>query len=72
MRPVTAGAVDSLGDSLLMKPETAFGYYGMAWSLYSTLIARGAEVQFRKNAMVDVRFNTRPEPGATQGPANAN
>ena len=34
---------------------TAFGYYGMAWSLYSTLIARGAEVQFGKNAMVDIR-----------------
>ena len=35
----------------------AFGYYGMAWSLYSTLVARGAEVQFSKNAMVDIRFN---------------
>jgi hypothetical protein len=48
---------------------TAFGYYGMAWSLYSTLIARGAEVQFGKNAMVDIRFNTRPEPAAPHGPA---
>ena len=42
----------------------AFGYYGMAWSLYSALIARGAEVQFGKNAMVDIRFNTRSEPAA--------
>jgi hypothetical protein len=41
---------------------TAFGYYGMAWSLYSTLIARGAEVQFGKSAMVDIRFNTRSAP----------
>ena len=42
---------------------TAFGYYGMAWSLYSTLIAaRRAEVQFGKSAMVDIRFNTRSAP----------
>jgi hypothetical protein len=34
----------------------------MAWSLYSTLIARGAEVQFGKSAMVDIRFNTRSAP----------
>ena len=37
----------------------AFGYYGMAWSVFSTLIARGSEVQFGKDAMVDVRFDTR-------------
>jgi hypothetical protein len=40
---------------------TAFGYYGMAWSLFSTVIARGAEVQFNKDAMVDVRFDTRSD-----------
>jgi hypothetical protein len=49
---------------------TAFGFYGMAWSLYSTLIARGAEVQFGRNAMVDIRFNTRSEPAAAQSPAS--
>lgn len=38
----------------------AFGYYGLAWSLYSTLIARGADVQFSKHAMIDVRFEARP------------
>jgi len=48
---------------------TAFGYYGMAWSLYATLIARGAEVQFGKDAMVDIRFNNRPEPPAGHLPA---
>ena len=47
----------------------AFGYYGMAWSLYSALVARGAEVQFGKNAMVDIRFNTRVEPPAKARPA---
>ena len=49
---------------------TAFGYYGMAWALYSALIARGAEVQFHKNTMVDIRFNTRSEPTPAPGPAN--
>lgn len=46
----------------------AFGYYGLAWSLYSTIVARGSEVQFVKNAMVDIRFNTRPEPAAKKTP----
>jgi hypothetical protein len=38
---------------------TAFGYYGLAWSVYSTVVARGAEVQFDKDAVVDIGFNTR-------------
>lgn len=38
---------------------TAFGYYGLAWSVYSTVIARGPEVQFDKNAVVDIGFNPR-------------
>ena len=37
---------------------TAFGFYGMAWALYSTLIARGSEVSFPKNAVIDIRFDT--------------
>jgi hypothetical protein len=37
----------------------AFGYYGMAWSVYTNVIARGAEVEFGKNAMIDIRFNSR-------------
>lgn len=37
----------------------AFGYYGMAWSVYSTIFARGPEVQFGENAVVEIRFNTR-------------
>lgn len=37
----------------------AFGYYGMAWSVYSTIFARGPEVQFDPNAVIEIRFNTR-------------
>ncbi len=37
----------------------AFGYYGLAWSVYSSVIGRGGEVQFAKNAMMDVKFGAR-------------
>jgi len=39
----------------------AFGYYGLAWSVYSTVVARGAEVQFGKNAVIDIGFSQRPQ-----------
>jgi hypothetical protein len=45
---------------------SALGYYGLAWSLYSTVVARGAEVQFNKNAVVDIGFNTRNPADATK------
>lgn len=37
----------------------AFGYYGLAWSVYSHVIAHGGEVQFDKNAMMDIKFGAR-------------
>jgi hypothetical protein len=37
----------------------AFGYYGLAWSVYSSVIARGGEVQFDKDAMMDIRLGGR-------------
>ncbi|MBS1856394.1 MAG: hypothetical protein JST11_13590 [Acidobacteria bacterium] len=37
----------------------AFGYYGLAWSVYSNLVARGGEVEFDRNAMMEIRFETR-------------
>jgi len=37
----------------------ALGYYGLAWSVFSTVVARGPEVQFDKNAVVDIGFNSR-------------
>jgi hypothetical protein len=47
----------------------AFGYYGLAWSVYSSVLARGGEVQFDKNAMMDVRFGSRApsSPAPTSG-----
>jgi hypothetical protein len=50
----------------------AFGYYGLAWSVYSSVIARGGEVQFNKNAMLDIRLTGKTPPAAaTAAPAPA-
>lgn len=42
----------------------AFGYYGLAWSVYSNLIAKGTEVSFDRNAVMVVKFGGRPAPDA--------
>jgi len=34
----------------------AMGYYGFACSAYSNIIGRGAEVEFQKNAMMEIKF----------------
>jgi len=44
----------------------AFGYYGLAWSVYATVIKRGAEVQFGRNAVIDIGFNQRAPAGSTK------
>jgi hypothetical protein len=44
----------------------ALGYYGLAWSVYSTVVARGAEVEFGKNAVIDVGFSARQQPVAAK------
>jgi hypothetical protein len=45
---------------------TAFGYYGLAWSVYKNVIARGGEVQFHKNAMMEIKFGMRTPPPPAQ------
>jgi hypothetical protein len=37
----------------------AFGYYGLAVSVYSSVVGRGGEVEFDKNAMMDIKFGER-------------
>lgn len=54
---------------------TAFGLYGMAWSVYSNVIARGGEVEFDKNAVIDIKFGSRTPPAASKfhaDPAGSN
>jgi hypothetical protein len=50
----------------------AFGYYGLAWSVYSNVIAHGGEVQFEKNTMMDIKFGARtPQPSKFRGDQEA-
>jgi len=44
----------------------AFGYYGLVWSVYSTVVKRGAEVEFGRNAVIDIGFNQRTPASSTQ------
>ncbi len=53
---------------------TALGFYGMAWSVYNGVVARGGEVEFQHNAAMDIRFGARSPapvskflPGSTGG-----
>ncbi|MGI8990713.1 MAG: hypothetical protein ACR2I2_14185 [Bryobacteraceae bacterium] len=39
---------------------SALGFYGMAVSVYTNIIARGAEIEFADNAAMDIRFGSRP------------
>jgi hypothetical protein len=50
------GAVSSQGSKYI---GMAFGYYGLALSVYSNVVAKGGEVVFNQNAMMDVRFGAR-------------
>ena len=49
-------------------PEVAkaLGYYGLAWSVYRNVIARGREVEFQKNAPIDLRFGARVPPSGSK------
>ena len=48
---------------------TALGFYGLAWSVYTNVISRGQEVEFQKNAAVDIRFGARPGNSGAAGHA---
>jgi hypothetical protein len=50
------GAVSSQGSKYI---GMAFGYYGLALSVYSNVVAKGGEIIFNQNAMMDVRFGAR-------------
>jgi hypothetical protein len=40
----------------------AKGYYGLAWSVYSSVVGRGGEVQFDQNASMEIKFGARTRP----------
>jgi hypothetical protein len=53
------GLLGSIAAQSSRNVGAALGYYGMAWTVFSTIVARGAEVQFDKNAVIDIGFNQR-------------
>jgi hypothetical protein len=50
---------------------TALGLYGLAWSVYTNVVARGGEVQFDRNASIDIRFGTRTPAGGAKSQSDA-
>jgi hypothetical protein len=40
--------------------ESALGFYGLARSVYSNIVARGREVTFEKNTAMAIRFGAPP------------
>jgi hypothetical protein len=51
-----------LGTTVVRAPKpvgAALGFYGLAWSVYSTVVSRGSEVTFEKNSAIQIRFGGR-------------
>jgi hypothetical protein len=42
---------------------SALGMYGLAVSVYSNVVSRGHEVEFKESAAMQIRFGPRPVPG---------
>jgi hypothetical protein len=41
----------------------ALGYYGLGMSVFSAIVSRGSDVQFPRNAAIEVRFGSQPVQG---------
>ncbi|HEY3837030.1 MAG TPA: hypothetical protein VGL72_10685 [Bryobacteraceae bacterium] len=50
---------------------TVFGFWGLAVSVYTNIIAKGSEAEFEQNAAMEVRFGARPAPRASKFTAGA-
>jgi hypothetical protein len=51
------------------KPVGAvLGFYGLGWSVYSTVISKGKEVEFEKNTAMEIKFGASgSSPAKTKG-----
>ncbi|MGH7486257.1 MAG: hypothetical protein ACREMY_11760, partial [bacterium] len=56
---IAAGRASSIAGS-------ALGMYGLAWSVFNSILSRGHEVEFDRNTSMTVRFGPRPLPAATK------
>jgi hypothetical protein len=59
------GLVGSLVAQASHTIGSALGFYGMAWSVYSNIVARGSEIEVGHNAVVEIRYGSRaPAPSS--------
>ncbi len=69
-RTVGGGSGFGLLGALAAQGSTTFGkvmgFYGLAWSVYSNIVSRGQEVEFRKNAAVDIKFGAHAPPAGAK------
>ena len=69
-RTLGGGSGFGLLGALAAQRSTTFGkfmgFYGLAWSVYLNIVARGSEVEFGKNAAVDIRFGGHVLPPASK------
>jgi hypothetical protein len=61
-----AGSLAAQGSKTL---GAVFGYYGLGWTVYSTIISRGNEVVFQKNTAISVRFGGSPAAPEKKSPS---
>jgi hypothetical protein len=55
------GALGAVAAKASPNAARGLGFYGLAWSVYRNVIARGNEVAFQRNAAIDVRFGARAQ-----------
>jgi hypothetical protein len=41
---------------------SVLGFYGLGWSVFSTVVSKGQEVSFEKNTPLEIRFGPPPAP----------
>lgn len=64
----TLGGISGFGSLGIMAAQSsrfvgmAFGYWGAAISIYNNIISKGGEVEFHKNAMIDIKFGGHAPP----------
>lgn len=60
------GLLGTIASQFSPDASMVFGYYGLARSVYFTVIARGPEAEFNRNAAIDIDFGFRePKDNAT-------
>ena len=62
------GLLGSAAGQVSKTAGAALGYYGLAWSVYSTIISRGQEVEFKQNTALEVRFGAQQAPAPPKKP----